>query len=204
LRQGLTRIIRRPAVHHAKAEPLYPPGGKTGGHGPLAQGINRVGDHEELAVESASRGLLRVGAHQFHVFLQLDHANVHVCLRRIRNAAGSAEDKDVTVKDIGRRDLCHRREYIRAGEDDLFREKGVKKRKTVSNMEIWCECFGNDKKDLKPSDSYLITSIMARMKGWSRAEDRLTIPLYGRQRVYLRDPFSCPIPCAEGCPSSEG
>lgn len=100
-------------------------------------------------------------------------------------------------------DIYTRRNYFREPED-ITRPKGLHKRMKVSNMEIWCECFGNDKKDLKPSDSYLITSIMARMKGWSRAEDRLPIPLYGRQRVYLRDPFSCPIPCAEGCPSSEG
>ena len=84
-------------------------------------------------------------------------------------------------------DLFKRREYIRAGEDDLFREKGVKKRKTVSNMEIWCECFGKNKEDLRTSDSYAISAIMMRMKGWEKLPDRRSIPLYGQQRIYVRE-----------------
>ena len=83
-------------------------------------------------------------------------------------------------------DLFKRREYIRAGEDDLFREKGVKKRKTVSNMEIWCECFWKNKEDLRTSDSYAISAIMMKMKGWEKGDERERIPIYGRQRLYYR------------------
>ena len=68
----------------------------------------------------------------------------------------------------------------------LFREQGMKKRRTVSNMEIWCECFGKNKEDLRALDSYAISAIMMRMKGWEKGEEREYIPIYGRQRLYVR------------------
>jgi hypothetical protein len=57
----------------------------------------------------------------------------------------------------------------------------------VSNMEIWCECFGKPQEDLKPADSYAISAIMTKIEGWSKPENRKRLPIYGRQRVYSRD-----------------
>ena len=65
--------------------------------------------------------------------------------------------------------------------------EGVKVRETVSNLEIWCECFGKLKEDIKPSDSYAIAAIMLRMEGWRKTDERETQPIYGRQRLYKRE-----------------
>ena len=86
-----------------------------------------------------------------------------------------------------RMDLFSRREYLRG--DDISGIKGTVERKTVSNIEIWCECFGNTKESLRPADSYMISSIMARIEEWKRAKDRVSIPIYGQQRVYFRQAY---------------
>ena len=78
-----------------------------------------------------------------------------------------------------------RREYVR-DEDDPTREEGTIVRSTVSNIEIWCECFGRDKSDLQAKDSYAISAIMARIEGWERTDKIKRDRIYGRQRVYMR------------------
>lgn len=82
-------------------------------------------------------------------------------------------------------DMYRRREYFR-DMDDPTRPEGSVTRMQVSNIEIWCECFGKAKEDIQPRDSYVIASIMKRMKDWEKAEDRRRVPGYGQQRVYLR------------------
>ena len=82
-------------------------------------------------------------------------------------------------------DIYRRRDYIR-DKDDPTRPVGVIRRTQVSNMEIWCECFGKNKEDMKPIDSFSIASIMVRMEDWEKSEKRVSIPIYGRQRVYTR------------------
>ena len=57
----------------------------------------------------------------------------------------------------------------------------------VSNAEIWCECFGRNIADLKPSDSYAIAALMTQVDGWKRTTKRSSQPLYGRQRLYERE-----------------
>ena len=82
-------------------------------------------------------------------------------------------------------DVCHRREYIREPNDPT-RKVGTHKRSKVSNIEIWCECFGKPKEEMKPRDSYAIASIMAHLKGWKRVAEKKRIPIYGEQRLYSR------------------
>ena len=67
------------------------------------------------------------------------------------------------------------------------RPDGSVRRMEVSNMEIWCECFGKAKEDMKPSDSYSIAAIMERMDGWSRTGKARVLPIYGKQRIYRRN-----------------
>ena len=81
--------------------------------------------------------------------------------------------------------IYQRREYIR-DTDDPTRPVGTRRRMAVSNLEIWCECFGKDAGNLQRMDSYMISSIMARMPGWEKSDDRPLLPIYGRQRVYIR------------------
>ena len=78
-----------------------------------------------------------------------------------------------------------RREYILDSRDPTS-EKGTWKRSEVSNMEIWCECFGKRREELGAKDSYAISAIMARLEDWSRPETRKRIPFYGLQRLYTR------------------
>ena len=82
--------------------------------------------------------------------------------------------------------VYQRREFIR-DTDDPTRPRGTVRRKLVSNIEIWCECFGKNKEDLRPQDSYVISALMVRMPGWRKTADRPYLPIYGRQRVYVRD-----------------
>ena len=82
--------------------------------------------------------------------------------------------------------VYQRREFIRDTEDPT-RPRGTVRREAVSNIEIWCECFGKNKEDLRPQDSYNISAIMVRMRGWVKTADRPYLPIYGRQRVYVRD-----------------
>ena len=81
--------------------------------------------------------------------------------------------------------MYQRREFFRDTEDPT-RPKGTYRRVTVSNMEIWCECFGHNKEDLRPADSYAISAIMVRMPGWQKSNERERLPIYGRQRTYRR------------------
>ncbi len=78
-----------------------------------------------------------------------------------------------------------RQNYFRDGEGDI-KAKGTVKRQTVSNMEIWCECFGRAKAEMRPTDSYQISAIMMRMKDWEKTEERPRLPHYGQQRIYRR------------------
>ena len=85
-------------------------------------------------------------------------------------------------------DLFERRNFLHGedfGKPDL---KGTVRRMSVSNMEIWCECFGKERANLKRMDSGEISTIMARIGGWDSGRKKERISLYGPQWVYRRVP----------------
>lgn len=82
-------------------------------------------------------------------------------------------------------DLHERRAYI-LDQDDPIRPKGTVQRTEVSNLEIWCECFGKRAEDIQAKDSYAIAAMMKRLKGWERTVSRVRVPIYGQQRIYVR------------------
>ena len=85
-------------------------------------------------------------------------------------------------------DLFERRNFLHGedfGKPDL---KGTVRRMSVSNMEIWCECFGKERANLKRMDSGEISAIMARIGGWDSGRKKERISLYGPQWVYRRVP----------------
>ena len=85
-------------------------------------------------------------------------------------------------------DLFERRNFLHGedfGKPDLV---GTVRRMCVSNMEIWCECFGKERANLKRMDSGEISSIMARIGGWDSGRKKERISLYGPQWVYRRVP----------------
>ena len=83
-------------------------------------------------------------------------------------------------------DYCSRRNYLTGTEFGSPEHKGQNIRTEVSNAEIWCECFGKSKEDLKPVDSYAIAALMTQVPGWERSERVKRQPIYGRQRLYIR------------------
>lgn len=78
--------------------------------------------------------------------------------------------------------LYDRRSFL-SGEFDS--RKGTIQREVVSNMEIWCECFGKDSATMKKSDSFEIAAIMQKIDGWNKGDSR-RLSIYGKQRVYVR------------------
>lgn len=91
-------------------------------------------------------------------------------------------------------DLYERRAYINGTEFGESRRSGVRKRKYVSNMEIWCECFGKDRANCKRMDSNEISAIMSGIGGWKIAPKKERIPLYGPQWVYVRTSVPDSVP----------
>ena len=100
-------------------------------------------------------------------------------------------------------DIHERRGYI-LDLSDPTRPRGTVQRTEVSNLEIWCECFGKRPEDIQAKDSYNIAAMMKRLDGWERTNDRRPLPFYGRQRVYVRTGQKQPVPHPEKCPKAKG
>lgn len=82
-------------------------------------------------------------------------------------------------------DLYHRRDYL----DDptgLTQPKATHQRTEVCNAEIWAECFRKNPSELKMTDSYSISALMLQVDGWKRSDKSKRVPIYGKQRVYVR------------------
>lgn len=84
-------------------------------------------------------------------------------------------------------DIFDRRNYICGSEFGGEREPGIRKRERVCNMEIWCECFGKERGNLKRQDANEISAIMANIEGWKKADNKVRFPIYGIVRGYCRD-----------------
>lgn len=89
-------------------------------------------------------------------------------------------------EDWSARDLFSRRSYLSGTEFGTPEHTGKMERTEVSNAEIWCECFGKNLQELKPSDSYAIAALMAQVPGWERTTQIKRQPIYGRQRLYRK------------------
>lgn len=64
--------------------------------------------------------------------------------------------------------------------------EGVAKRTKISVIEIWCECFGRNKADIKKTDSLETNNILACLEGWVNSEKSGRFGEYGRQRYHER------------------
>ncbi len=81
-------------------------------------------------------------------------------------------------------DIFERRNFLHGSDFGPAQRQGTVKRTSVSSMEIWCECFGKDRSNLRRSDSNEITSILKRI-GWQRTESKVRIPFYGPQYIFV-------------------
>jgi len=86
-------------------------------------------------------------------------------------------------------DIFERRRYLDGDEDDFGETTSthtIKKDKTCV-MEIWCELFKGDPKNLTPILSREINDILRSLDGWEKSKSNLTFGnIYGKQRAYLR------------------
>lgn len=87
-------------------------------------------------------------------------------------------------------DLYQRRSYLAGSEFDGMTAKGTVRRERVCIMEIWCECFGKERQNLKRTDSYELESILHKIPGWKKyegsASGKTRIPPYGIQKAFVR------------------
>ena len=77
--------------------------------------------------------------------------------------------------------LSDRRDYLIGDSLGPDRE-GTVQRTAVSNIEIWCECFGRSEGSIQKKDSYEIAGILKRL-GWVKS-GRRRLPIYGLVRYY--------------------
>lgn len=81
--------------------------------------------------------------------------------------------------------LYERRNFIN-GESEFGDEskKGSVARKSVCSLEIWCECFGKERANIRRVDSNDIISILVKL-GWNRVPQKRRLRLYGPQYIYV-------------------
>jgi predicted P-loop ATPase len=87
-------------------------------------------------------------------------------------------------------DLYQRRNFLYGGEFEGSTLKGTVKRERVCTLEIWCECFGKPRENIKKSDSYEIESIMQKIDNWTlykgSQSNKLRFATYGVQKGFVR------------------
>ena len=79
--------------------------------------------------------------------------------------------------------LSERREYL-SDEDLVLDNPGTVERTTVTNLEIWCECFCKSEGAIQKKDSYEIAGILKRL-GWVKSGIAKRFPIYGLARYYV-------------------
>ncbi len=82
-------------------------------------------------------------------------------------------------------DIYRRQDFMR-DDGDPTQPRGVNRRETVCNMEIWCECFSKRREDFERADSHKIMSIMEKIGGWERAEKKKRMGPYGIVPYWVR------------------
>lgn len=88
-------------------------------------------------------------------------------------------------------DLYQRRAFLGDGEFDASGITGTVRRERVCVMEIWCECFGKERQNIKKADSYEIEGILNKIGGWKRYDangsGKTKVSLYGVQKTFVRE-----------------
>lgn len=88
-------------------------------------------------------------------------------------------------------DIYQRRAFLGGGEFESQGITGTIIRERVCVMEIWVECFGKERPNIKKADSYEIEGILNKIGGWKKYDANTTgktrIPIYGVQKTFVRE-----------------
>jgi len=112
----------------------------------------------------------------------------------MQNAALETDEREGMVREYLERllpedwdsyDLYARRSFLTGGEFGSQSE-GIQRRRYVSTMEIWAECYGKDPSSIRKMDSYEI-GVVLRKLDWVSSDKRKRLPIYGQQRVWECD-----------------
>lgn len=92
--------------------------------------------------------------------------------------------------DWDRMDLAERRGFLRGDQFTGGNRTGTERRKTVSAVEVWAECFGKDPTTIKRSDTYDIFGMLMKIGGWEKYSGNKSgvsrRSFYGAQRCFVR------------------
>lgn len=81
-------------------------------------------------------------------------------------------------------DTFERRNFLDGtGKADIGK-KGTIRRTQVCNMEIWCECFGKERSNLKRADPNELSGILVKL-GWVRLDRKERVANYGSQFIFV-------------------
>lgn len=86
-------------------------------------------------------------------------------------------------------DLFQRRSFLGGGEFESGGLVGAVARDRVCTLEVWCECLGKERSNIKRSDSYEIEGILNKL-GWTviktNRHGKTRRPIYGPQKTFVR------------------
>ena len=87
-------------------------------------------------------------------------------------------------------DLYERRNYLNNYDDNTDISLRFKRDK-VCIMEIWCDCFFNERQNIRRYDSFEIEGILNRIGGWVKHNENKTgktkFQLYGIQKTFIKE-----------------
>ena len=81
-------------------------------------------------------------------------------------------------------DLFERRDFLSGSNFNGEPKMGTVRRTQVSRIEIWCECFGKDRANIRWTDGAELAAILVRL-GWKRLNGKVRLPIYGIQGIFV-------------------
>lgn len=87
-------------------------------------------------------------------------------------------------------DLYQRRTFLGEQAFEKAEQVGTERRERCCVMEIWCECFGKERSNLKKTESYEIETILNKLGNWKKyagnESGKMRVAGYGVQKVFIR------------------
>lgn len=111
-----------------------------------------------------------------------------------QQAAMESDDREGLVQEYldtlvpanwGEMDLYQRRSFLSGSEFGGSPQTGTVRRDKICIMEIWCECFGKERQNIKRTDSYEIEGILNKLGGW-KVGKKTRFGIYGPQKTFIR------------------